>query len=287
MSTRLRFVCAFIGAAGMLIPLLGAQGASAAVYNAKTKPKTPTCIVTTAPSQVESGLGATTSSIADVIIVECKPAYSEQTVEISSPQLNELCHGTLSWYSDSTTATGGGWGTGETFDVYLDDDGNANAVVWGGPSCAAGKALITADLTVAPFTTAKTHFTVLPPTSTKQSITAVPASEVEDATYSGVVTVFNIEFPSMYSEDSVEVSSPQLYDRCHGSISWYGADEVLLGSDVKSVTTTLDDDGNAFVVAVGGPSCATGTSLVTADLLAPPGTTLAVRFKILEPTPTV
>ncbi|MBO0883193.1 MAG: hypothetical protein J2P17_23230 [Mycobacterium sp.] len=284
MSIRPRLMFALIGASSLLVPFLGAQVALASTAPATT---TPTCVVHSTKSQVETGEGVTTSSIADVIQVECQPQFSEQYVEISSAQLDSLCHNTLSWYSDSTSALGGGWGTGETFDVYLDDDGNATAVVWGGPSCAAGTALITADLTVAPFTTARTHFVIKPPQTTTRGIYPRPLSEVEDATWSGVDTVLNIEFPSVYGEDTVEVSSPQLYDHCHGNIVWVGADETILGTDTKSVTATLDNNGNTFVVAIGGPSCATGESLVTADLMAPPYTTLHNHFTILSPRPTV
>ncbi len=285
MRIRPRLMLAVTGAVSLVIPLMGLSAAQAATARQSSLPKYPVCIVTSTPQVVESGLGATTSSIADVIQVECKPKFSEQTVEISSPQLNGLCRGTLSWYSDlGTPAT---TGTGETFDVTLDDDGNATAVVWGGPSCAAGRALITADLTVAPYTTAKTHLVIEAPQSTPTGITAQPSSQVEDATYSGVDTVFQVEFPSVYSEDTVELSSPQLYDHCHGNITWVGPDETILGTGVKSVDVTLDDNGNAFAVALAGPSCATGKSQVTADLLAPGYTTLSTNFKILSPRVTV
>ena len=55
----------------------------------------------------------------------------------------------------------------------------------------------------------------------------------------------------------------------------------------KSVTTTLDDNGNEFVVALAGPSCATGTSLVQAELTGPPYTTLTTQFTVLAPRVTV
>lgn len=99
--------------------------------------------------------------MAFVLVVECKPVYSEQKVQINAQQLNNSCHGTLSWYS--ATATGPGTGTGESIHVVLDNDGNATAVVWGGPSCAATRDLITADLTVPPYITVETHVVVAPP----------------------------------------------------------------------------------------------------------------------------
>jgi hypothetical protein len=276
MHPRPRLVLAITGAAAsLLIPLIGTQAASAAPHT-----KTPTCIVHSAPSQVETGAGIQTSSIADVIEVACHPVFAEQMVEISSPQLSDLCNGTLSWET-----SGGLAGFGDSFDVRLDDDGNATAVVWGGPSCAAGRALISADLTVAPFTTATTHFMIEPPATTPPGITAVPSTEHEDATYSDAATVLNIEFPSHYGEDTVKVSSSGLFSRCHGDITWVGADETVLGIGVKSVRTTLDDDGNAFVVALAGPSCATGTSTVTARLVPVSHGTQRGTFDILAPAP--
>lgn len=248
---------------------------------------TPTCVVHSNQSQVETGLGAQQSSISDIIIVECKPVFSEQTVEILTPQLNNACHGTLSWFSP--TATGGnapGTGTGETFTVTLDNDGNATAAVWGGPSCAASKDLIEANLDTAPFTTATTTFTILPPRTTPPGVKATPSSEVEDSNTSSVATVFYAEFPSVFAERTVEFSDSQLSARCSGGVTWVGADEVVLGTG-KTVTTTLDNNGNAFVVALAGPSCASGSTLVTADLVGPPFTTYTTTFTVLSPRVTV
>ena len=53
------------------------------------------------------------------------------------------------------------------------------------------------------------------------------------------------------------------------------------------MTTTLDNNGNTFVVALAGPSCATGTSLIEADLVGPPYITLTNQFTVLSPRPTV
>lgn len=218
-----------------------------------------------------------------MIGVACPPASRGQPVQISSPQLSSLCRSTLSWYSNAARSSGG-WGRGESFDVVLDDFGNAHAVVWGGPSCQAGDALITAGLTTAPTGTFSTHFRILLPAGTPRSITAAPASEVEDATYSGAVVLFDIEFRQIDAGTKVDVTSAQLSNRCGGHLKWYGADEARLGSG-QSVTTTLDDDGNAFVVALAGPSCASGQRLVTADLEAAPYTTVSTHFAIAKPGP--
>lgn len=284
MRLRLRLGSAIIGASALLVPLLGVIGAQAA--SASTSPPPPTCVVKASPySFVETGLGESASSVAFIITVECKPVYSEQTVSISSSQLNNACHNTLSWYSATATAgTGPGEGSGESFNVVLDNDGNATAVVWGGPSCAASRDLIEADLQTAPFTTVTTHVVVSPPETTKEGLHVYPVSEVEDANTSSVAAIFYLEFPSVYAERTVEISDGQLSSRCQ--VTWVGPDEVVLGTG-SSVTTTLDDNGNAFVVALAGPSCPSGKTLATADLVGPPYTTLTAGFTILSPRVTV
>jgi hypothetical protein len=270
-------------AAGLATPAMAASAA----HGASAGP--PTCVVSAAPNKfIETGLGSGASSVAFIIIVECQPVYSEQTVEIHTPQLSNACQGRLSWYSaTSATDTTTPVPTGDSFDVTLDNDGNATAVVWGGPSCAASVDLIEADLTVAPFTTATTQVVIAPPVSTQPGVFAFPGAEVEDATTSSVATIFYAEFPSVYGERHVEFSDAQLYDQCGGRIIWVGADQEILATNTKSVTTMLDDNGNAFVVALAGPSCATGPSLIEADLIGPPYITLTNTFTILSPRVTV
>jgi hypothetical protein len=265
--------------AGLATPAMAASAAPAAM----AKHKTPTCVVSAYPYRfVETGLGAGTSSVTFIIAVECKPVYSEQYVELQTPQLNNICHGTLKWYS--ATSQGG---AGESYRVSLDDDGNATVAVSGGPSCAASSALIEADLTVAPFTTATVKVKIAPPVTTKKGLFAFPAREVEDATTSSVVAIFYAEFPSVYAESTVEISDAQLFDRCGGRIVWFGPDLSFLVANTKSVTTTLDNNGNAFVVALAGPSCASGRTLAEADLVGPPYTTLTTKFTVLSPRVTV
>jgi hypothetical protein len=266
-------------AAGLATPAVAANAAPAAPAGAPP----PTCVVNASPNTfIESGLETQASSVAFIITVECQPTFSEQYVEIHTPQLNNACQGQLRWYSATTTAA---VASGENVDVRLDDDGNATAVVLGGPSCAASSDLIEADLTVAPYATATTQVQIAPPVSTQPAVWAFPASQVEDATTSSVATVFYVEFPSVYAEHQVEISDDELYDSCAGHITW-----ILPNSSQqsgKSVTTTLDDNGNAFVIALAGPSCASGSTLVEADLTGPPYATLTTQFTVLSPRVTV
>ncbi len=82
-----------------------------------------------------------------------------------------------------------------------------------------------------------------------------------------------------FSEQAVEIHTPQLFNACQGQLF---PNTTSVGSG-KSETTTLDDNGNAFVVALAGPSCAPGRTLVQADLVGPPYTTLTTQFTIHSP----
>ena len=281
-----RFRRAALGAAaaGLLITA-GLATPAMAANAAPAGGQAPTCVVNASPNDfIESGLGSEHSSVAFVITVECQPTFSEQYVEIHTPQLFNACQGQLRWYNAATTAVVAG---SENFEVQLDDDGNATAIVLGGPSCAASWDLIEADLTVAPYTTATTQVQIAPPVSTRPGVFALPAWQVEDSVTSSVATIFAVEFPSVYSGHQVEISDAELYDSCAGHrITWILPNSTTFTYG-KSVTTTLDDNGNAFVVALAGPSCATGTSLVQAELTGPPYTTLTTQFTVLAPRVTV
>ena len=242
----------------------------------------PTCVVGSNPSFVESGIGPTaSSSIADVVQVNCKPVYAEQNVTIDATQLDDACQGTLKWYQPSIGLDG----TGAQFTVTLDDDGNATAVVLGGPSCAVGTDLIDASVDAPPYTTSSTTFTIVAPHSTPPGVTANPSAEIEDSVSSSVATVVELEFPPVEAGGTVIVKSDELYARCGASLTWYGPGGQTTTGDEAVVK--LDDDGNAYVVAVGGPSCAEGSSTITANLKTAPYTSYVGSFLILSPQPSI
>jgi hypothetical protein len=269
-------------AAVAFIPLVSTVPAHAASTAPKTK--APVCVIHSNPSQVESGNGVTQhSSIADIIQVECQPIYSEAFVMIDATQLSNACRGTLSWAAPPFAP---GHEGDSQFEVQLDNDGNAIAAVWGGPSCAPSTSRISASLEAPPFTTVATSFTILPPLNTKPGVTANPKSIVEDSVYSAVATVVQVEFPSVQAEKYVTIKSDELNTRCAGTLTWWGPEEQPLGSGPE-VTVQLDNNGNAFAVAIAGPSCASGVSTITADLTTVPFTTKVGRFKILSPRPTI
>jgi len=181
--------------------------------------------------------------------------------------------------------------TGPSFSVELDNDGNATAIVLGGPSCAAGESLIAAHLEVPPFTTVTTPFRVDPPRPTEPGVFATPESKVEGETYSDVATILQVEFPPVFAEEPVWVDFAQVYARCHRepkteviTMGERGSPEVRSGTE--SETLFLDNDGNAFAVLVGNSSCAAGPSLIEASLENAPYTTVTTTFTIEPPQPT-
>jgi hypothetical protein len=107
---------------------------------------------------------------------------------------------------------------------------------------------------------------------------AVPPSE------SDVYTVFYVETDPVYAEQTVEIDSAQLADRCApGTATWISNDGSFTGS---TATAVLDDDGNA-TFAFTGSSCAAGNSDVIADVLAGTHTTYTTTYTILPPQPTI
>jgi uncharacterized repeat protein (TIGR01451 family) len=242
------------------------------------------CVVNSLPSFVDQGEFGNASSIADVVEVECDPVYAEHTIRFSSDELYSRCQHHLSWslpypYDPQS---------GSSFPVTLDNDGNATAVIWGGPGCAAGESLISAHMEQAPYLTVTAPFVVKPPKPTAPGVYALPKEEVENEETSSVATVIEVEFPAVYAEADVNINAAQLYARCHipPKLVWTGpgGEKLAGGSELDGVK--LDNDGNAFVVVLAGGSCASGVSEIEASLESAPYTTVTTTFTILPPQPT-
>ncbi len=251
-----------------------------------------TCVIHTLPNSfMDQGEFGTASSVADVIEVECEPVYAEKFVRISANELYSRCDGKLYWTIPTKPFDLLSAKSSPSFSVELDNDGNATAVVLGGPSCAAGESLVAAHLEVAPFTTVTTGFTVLPPRPTETAVLATPASKVEGETFSDVATIVQVEFPPVFAEEPVNINAAQLYARCKED---YRLDWIVMGPDgpkalashAEEATVWLDNDGNAFAVLFGNYSCAAGTSLVEASLENAPYTTVTTTFTVEPPQPT-
>ncbi|HMD57187.1 MAG TPA: hypothetical protein VKG82_06915 [Solirubrobacteraceae bacterium] len=247
-------------------------------------PETSLCYVESLPTFVDQGEFAQASSVADIVQVHCAGVYAEQHIELRAQQLFNRCAKHLSWSAVYAPTT---FHEGVSFKVELDDAGNATAILWGGPSCAAGESAITAHLLAPPYTSVATTFTVLAPTPTPEGLYALPSTAIEDATTSSVATIVQLEFPPVDAERWVRVASEQMYQRCQvpPDLVWIGPEEQILRSGAgegelrpDEARVQLDNDGNAFVVLVGSQSCAAGTSLIEADLENAPFTTFATSF---------
>jgi hypothetical protein len=103
---------------------------------------------------------------------------------------------------------------------------------------------------------------------------------------SSVADIIEIECESVYAEHYVKVSSQELYNACADKLSWY-VDEKGYTEGPSVGKVQLDDDGNAIVVAWGGPSCASiSESLVSAHLEEAPYQTVTTAFTVKAPKPT-
>ncbi len=128
--------------------------------------------------EVETGDTSTSgdSNIYAVFYVEENPVYAEQTVEISSAQLEGRCIEGWRWEPGNALGVGVGpgysgpqSGTGVNTttkpSTVLDDDGNA-VFVFKGTSCASGPSEVIADVLAGTGDTFVTSFTVDPPAVT-------------------------------------------------------------------------------------------------------------------------
>jgi hypothetical protein len=261
---------------------------------------------------VESG----TSDVVAVVQVETSPAFAGDLVNIDSSQLQSACGGEIAFL----TAQGIGAETKNSVQVFLDNEGNVSVIMYAA-ECAPGTSLVEADLESTPYYTALGSLLIEPPTVTTEGVSAFPTTsgtatggEVESddsATSLGagdngcnsppvpctedsvVYAVFYVETSPVYAEQQVEISSDQLQSRCGEKYAW-GVPGGSAGAPTLNFTynstgpyvSTVDDDGNA-VFAFYGESCAAGSSLVTADVVAGTHPTYTTTFNVLPPQPTI
>jgi len=247
---------------------------------------TSACKVHSLPSFVGQGEGELEATVADVVEVECNPAvYGRSTVTISANQLYQRCEHKVTWYVANPFGTTPETGAGVT--VKLDADGSATVALLAGP-CMEGEGLITVHMKEEPFESITTAFTVLSPRPTPPGVKALPATQVEDAASSGAATIIEAEFENG-SEKTVRIASEELYSRCRNAphLHWVEMDGDIAETEGSEITgVPLDNDGNAFVIALGDSSCAPGPSLIEADLENKPFTQYNTIFTIQPPQPT-
>jgi len=249
----------------------------------------PICKINSLPSFVDQGEGIEQhSTVGDVIEVECQPVYAEHKVEFSAHELESRCQ--IYWYSGHSpykyTPE-----SGVLKGVELDDAGNAEVEFEAGPSCAAGEVLISAHLEEAPYTTVTTGYTVLSPRVTTPGVTVVGATDkpvqIEDDFDSSLYAVVEVEFPSVYAEQYVEISAEQLYARCLEGPHLLWNIPFVGPKKGESIRLKLDNDGNAFAILFAEESCASGTSLIEASLVTAPYTTYTTEFTVEPPHETI
>ncbi len=291
-----------LGAAVLASGLFLLSGTASARSTAPTTPGE--CQVTSLPAFTAQGEGVLEATVADVIEVNCDPTVygTNQKMKITAAQLYGACGGKLTWYIPNPFKAVPNV-IGVT--VSLDADGNATVALRAGPGCEAGEGMITAHMESSPFNSFATAFSVLPPNTTPKGVYALPPTQVENGFSSSVATIFQAEFPGN-AEKTVRFGSEELFHRCilpphlryvledgavqeeEGETEELGvirglAPVVLDPSEVKGVR--LDDDGNAFVIAIGDASCAEGPSMIEADLEQKPFSTALTTFTIEAPRP--
>jgi hypothetical protein len=234
------------------------------------------CAVRSAPSFTAQGLNELAASVGDVVEVSCS-GEAGQPVTLEDSGLYARCGNQLNWAQPVPYVRS----SGASFGVTLDTFGNATAVMWAS-GCAAGETHVRATLGVPPNTVRETSFAVLPPSETVAGVTALPHSQVEGAEGS-LATVIEAEFAPRDAERKVELNAAGLFHRCATKphLHWIFQGRERAGGKVARVT--LDNNGNAFAIVLGGPSCAVGESLIVAQLIRSPYTYYTTNFIGLPP----
>jgi hypothetical protein len=257
-----------------------AQASAAHAENSQTA----ACIVRSLPSFTAQGEGSLMATVADVVEVECNPALygPGSKVKLTAYQLYWRCREQLTWYVPTPFHAEQGAG----ISVELDADANATVALRAGPGCAAGESLITAHQESLPYDSFSTAFNVEPPGLSEAGVRATPPIQVENVS-SAVATVVQAELPGL-SEAPLHIASEELYHRCRIAphLHWVLMDGTVVSDTPEVEGVQLDDDGNAFVIALGDRSCAQGSSLIEADLEENPFSTYLTNFAIEPPQPT-
>jgi hypothetical protein len=288
-ASSLLLMCGTASAHGTAVP----QGGMAESSN---------CAIKSLPGLMRQGELISVGSVGDIIEIECNPQVfpGGTPVEVEDAQLQSRCE---------NGGLGGGitWATlaqpiahGRSVKAFLDGDGNATIDLVAGPNCAVGGTVVSAhtelgfgNTTVESFSTA---FAVEEAKPSTEGVTVMPTSQVEDEVTSSASTLIQVESSS--TEAKVRVAAPELNSRCElgGSLflrpngELVPAKELAGGTDKVDPSGTealaTDNDGNAFVIAIGFGSCKPGKSYFEVDLEASPFTTEQPAFTILPPQPT-
>jgi hypothetical protein len=209
---------------------------------------------------------------------------------------------------------------GGSIDVELDGDGNVNVGLVAGPNCAVGGTVISGhtepgkgNTTVESFAAG---FAVEPAKPSTEGVWTMPKEQVEDEESSSVATLIQAEYGS--TEAKVRVAAPELFSRCEvappfvsapggeAKVIWLrpnfetgigpeGIGAIGFGKELAGGTALVpggdealktDNDGNAFVIAIGAESCKPGKSYFEVDEEESPFNTEEPSFTIKAPQPT-
>jgi hypothetical protein len=260
------------------------------------------CKMNSLPGLMRQGEGFQVGNVGNVIQIECNPQVfpGGTIVGISDYQLYDRCHetgldGTIHWATLVEPVAEGP----EVYAV-LDGEGNATIDFVAGPNCAVGGTVISANTFVGDGNTVvesfSHEFAVEEARPTPEGVTVMPSSQVEDEATSSASTLIQAEFNS--TEAKVRVAAPELNARCEegGSLFLRPNGELVLAEQLaggyekveptEDEAITTDNDGNAFVIAIGFGSCKPGKSYFQVDEEAGPFNTEEVPFTILSPEPT-
>jgi hypothetical protein len=281
------------------------------------------CKIITLPGLKRQGEFGNVGSVGDIVTVECNPAVfpGGTQIELSDAQLESRClglgapgesHGILWENPNEFSSAHFKFTFGGSTTVELDGDGNVNVALVAGPNCAVGGTVISGHTEVGKGNTTvesfAAGFAVEPAKTSPEGSTIDPATQVEDEASSSVATLIQVESGS--TEAKVRVAAPELFSRCEvpgggtpeSKVVWMrpnfsalpgsafgegkeivGGTELVPGHDEALKT---DNDGNAFVIALGEESCKPGKSYFETDLEEAPFTTEEPSFTIIAPEPT-
>jgi hypothetical protein len=291
--------------------VLSPQGAS--------KAESPNCKIYTLAGLKRQGEFGNVGSVGDIVSVECNPEIfpGGTPIEISDAQLESRCSGLgtgfhgIIWVNPNEFSKGVPTAeTGNSIKVELDGDGNVNVALVAGPNCAVGGTVVSGhtepgkgNTTVESFAAGFAVETAKP---SPEGVTVMPKTQVEDEESSSVATLIQTEYAS--TEAKVRIAAPELFSRCEvapfgiatAKVIWLrpnfeGAGFLGVGKELAGGTALVpggdealktDNDGNAFVIAIGAESCQPGKSFFEADEEASPFNTEEPSFTIEAPQPT-
>jgi hypothetical protein len=295
---RRKFTVGLTVLASSMLLLVG--NASANVRSQVPEELSGTCVIHSLGGLPRQGEFKSVGSVGDIIEIECNPAeiIAGSKVEIEDSQLFNRCGGKITWVDPNEYATDKiKVATGRSINVEVDGEGNANVALVAGPNCSIGGTVVSAhtesNKMIVSFSTG---FAVEKAATSKEGATVMPASQVEDEASSSVTTLVQVE--TKLSEDKVRVSANELASACEVAphVLWLRPNgEIVTGKELvggKALEPKgkeglrTDNDGNAFVIAIGAASCQPGDHHFEVDAEEGSFETFEPGFTVLPPQET-